>query len=259
VIAEQSAHYEELREETTARIIQQREMVASLQSRINELTETSRRLTEQLEQSQDDLKQVQSTNRKLFAKLEKKDGVAGQALDELESRYDEMKTALDERTTTLSEKEEIIRRLTAQLDQLDFALKKAKLQSQSRIDHLERQKKFLEVQSKTKLIACETEHSVEIETIRKQYETEKRALHAFLAEQFQMYFDPSRALDDDGCREIISRVKKDFERHHQQELSIRKLARAQEGQTTAEALMDLVLANREDTGARCGHFSDRRV
>jgi chromosome segregation ATPase len=260
VLADQSAQYDELRGETTARITEQREMVTALQTRVNELTETSHRLAEQLEQSQEDLKERESANRRLLAKLEKKDGHAGHVFDELEAKYDEIKTALDETTAVLSEKEETIRRLTAQLDQMDFALKKAKLQSQSRIDHLERQKKLLEVQSKTRLIACETEHSVERETIRKQYETEKRALHAFLAEQFQMYFDPSRALDDDGCREIISRIKKDFERHHQQEVAIRKLARAQEGQTTAEALMDLVLSNREDSGAsRHKRFSDRRM
>jgi hypothetical protein len=213
-----------------------------------------------LEQSQEDLKDVQSANRKLTAKLEKKDGVAGEAFYDLESKNDELKIAFDEATAALSEKEEAIRRLTAQVDQLDFALKKAKLQSQSRIDHLERQKKLLEVQSKTRVIACETEHSVELETIRNQYETEKRALHAFLAEQFQMYFDPGRALNDDGCREIIYRVKKDFERHHQQELAIRKLARAHEGQTTAEALMTLVLAQQEESGcARGNRLSERRV
>jgi hypothetical protein len=170
-----------------------------------------------------------------------------------------LKKSLDKATSAIAEKDETIRQLTAQVDQLDFMLKRSNLKCQSRIEHLERQKKVIEVQGKAKLVSCETEHNVKLDDLRRQWETEKIGLYAFLAEQFQIYFEPGQALDDTGFRQIVSRVKNEFNRHQKQELAIRKLVKAREGQTTAEALMDVVFSSRDDFGTRRVRLCSERV
>jgi phage-related tail protein len=155
--------------------------------------------------------------------------------------WEEARAKVAELSESLEPKEEAIRKLQSQLEQVQFTMKRAQLKSQGLIDQVERQKKLLEVQVKAKLIAAETEFNVRMEDLRHEWQKERANLFAYMAEQFQMFFDASIPIDETSFKQIVGRVKNEFDRQRRQESAIRKLVKAKESQTTAEALMELMV------------------
>jgi chromosome segregation ATPase len=254
MLSEQATRFEELRVDSSTTIFQQKEAIAQLEGRVLELTESVRKVTRQLADSKeecDDLSQKLTESQLRNRKLERKvhDGTGRvDTVSDTEIEPEAKPPGLEQGAVQEGQKDETIRRLTTQVERLELALKRSVSKSQSRIDRLEREKKVIEMQGKAKLMSCETEHTVQLGDLQRQWESEKLSLYAFLAEQFHVYFDPSHPLDDQEFRQIVGRIKNEFERQQKQELAYRKLVKAREGQTTAEALLDVVFAARDPIG-----------
>ena len=135
-----------------------------------------------------------------------------------------------------------MKELNQQIVQLNFKLKKADLQIQAQIDSAEREKKLNEAQTKTQIMAIQTKFSVEAEEEKTKWENEKRALFGYMAQQFSSFFDPLQALNEDSFKQTVSKIKNELERRNKQEMTIRKILKVKENQSTEDALADLVLS-----------------
>jgi chromosome segregation ATPase len=252
MLEDQSSRFDELQKQAADTISEQRDTIKKLERRANELEETARKLDVQLhevlkknEALCDKLNHSESRNRELEDVAGKSADLAElaceQRVDELQQKVDTLQLSVDRLQTELEGKNESVRTLSAQLDQEKFAKRKTSMKSQSRIDALEREKKLLEVQTKTKVMAIETDFTIQIELLRQKVDNERRTLYGFLAEQFQIYYDAKQPLDESVFKGIVGRVKNELERQRKQELAIRKMVKAKESQSTAEALMDMMM------------------
>jgi chromosome segregation ATPase len=258
MLAEQSSRYEELQTTLTETRKEQKEIIGRLQAKNSELIENNVRQEASLKHALEELEDQREELAALRARKNEMEESEVQVSHDVErivqerqknSRrdYNEALSKLAALQAALESKEETIRQLTAQVDELHAKLKKAHKKVQVHTEQVERQKKLLEVQTKAKLMAAEAEFNVRTEELRHECGTELHRLYAYMAEQFQIYFDASVPINESSFRQIVSRVKSEFDRHKRQETAIRKLVKAKESQTTAEALMELMVLQKSVT------------
>ncbi|OHT07200.1 hypothetical protein TRFO_01347 [Tritrichomonas foetus] len=135
-----------------------------------------------------------------------------------------------------------IQELEAKISQLNFQIQQDASHSQSQIDALERQNKLIQVQNRAKLMAAETNYSMKCDEIRKSFELKKKELFGFIAQQFRAFYDVKTNLNEDTVMIMVKKIKIEITKMKKKEDSIRKIINAREGQSTEDALTEIILA-----------------
>ena len=233
-----------------------------LNSSLRQWEEISRKSTDEARRLKKELNQVRLEKSEEISKIvAQKD----QEVQQIEDHYQAMIEQLREKSNEteaivknmqneFEENEKKMKEMTSQVTQLTFQLQKADLKAQSELDSVERSKKLIVAQLKTKLLAVETKYSVLAEEQKHNWENEKRALFGYLAQQFGAFYDIKQSLTDESFKQVVGRIKNEIERHKKQELTIRKLLHAKENQTTEDALADLVLSQHPKLQKKPGRY-----
>jgi uncharacterized protein YoxC len=207
IFEDQSARFEAMQKEAADTSAEQWDTIKKLERRANECGETASRLDVQLPEVlkknkalRDKLNDSKSRNCEFEDVASKSADLTELAcdprVDELQQKIATLQYNVDQLQTKFESKNELVRTLSAQLDQLNFAKRKRLMRLQSRIDALEHGKKLLEVEAKTRLMTMETDFTIQIELLQHKVDNERTALFDFLAEQFQMYYDGKQLLDE---------------------------------------------------------------
>ena len=117
----------------------------------------------------------------------------------------------------------------------------ADLQSQK--EQNDRDKKLAESTTKTAILNAETNYNSRLEEMRSKYETDKRRLYAFVADNFKQFFNPHENIDDRSFKSIISRARDELSHHIQSDLAIRRLVGAASHQKTDDAVAQVLMNN----------------
>jgi hypothetical protein len=106
---------------------------------------------------------------------------------------------------------------------------------------LQRAKQFSEVQTKAKLISCQSELSMKLDRQTQVYESRLRALISTFMSAFSQFSDLQAELNEDSFCKCIKRVKTALEQYRAHEAAIRKLIKADDSQAVDDALTHFII------------------
>lgn len=232
------------------------EKVLTLEAKLSKAIQSSQQWQERLSKSTDEemnlrrqLEELEMSKDQAIMNIEK---IMQKKISETDSKHEEQITQLKEKiaeaqelNTKLAEvitkHEHKIKHLSSQNSQLVFALKKADTKIQSQTDAIERESKLAEFRMRTQRMAAETDFSMKIEQMKHEWDMEKRDMFGYMASQFKSCCDASTPIDESSFKGVVDRVKHELDRRQRQEESIRKALRAKPGESTADALTDLIM------------------
>lgn len=232
--------------------------IVSLQSQLTEANKTietfeeSTRMTiEDMNQSKLKLERYKSKNKEQLNSMKQKE----KKFSEMERHYLNTISKLQEQNKILREDnrvkeasdklrqaEEMISQLETKVIKLNYQIQQDSLKSKSEIDLLERNNKLLIVQNKAKLMSVETDCSIKCDQLKTIYETEKKDFLCYIVQNFKSFFDLRNEMNEGTIKSVIQKIKNELTFLKNLENSIRKLTNAKEGQSTEDALTDLIIS-----------------
>lgn len=142
----------------------------------------------------------------------------------------------------IQEAEKMIEELESQVIQLTYQIQQESLRNKTEINTMDRNNKLIAVQNKAKLMAAEATFSIKCDELKKQFEDEKKHFLSYIVQNFPTYFDLRKELDEAAAKEAIEKIKAQLNASQKRDQSIRELVSAREGQSTEEALTDLIIS-----------------
>jgi hypothetical protein len=106
----------------------------------------------------------------------------------------------------------------------------------------ERQRKLTETAARSRTLQVDAEYRERMGGLRAEFDAEKRALFALVAETFAAFFNLADPIDERSLRGGMERAKAELARLAATEQEIRRLVGAVEGQTAQDAVAQLLLA-----------------
>lgn len=257
IMIEQSAKYEEMKQDLNMEIRTKNDQIVSLENKLKETEATAKKWEENSLKVQEETRKVKSEMN--LAIIEKDDQFARMVhqkeqelqqikdyyqsmIDQLNGKANETDFVIQSNLKEMKEHDQLMKQMQQQIADLTFQLQKADLTAQSQIDSIERKKKLAVAQLKAQLMAVETKYSVIADEQKHKWEAEKRSLFCYFAQQFGPFFDAKQSLNEESFKQIVNKIKIELDKHKKQEQTIRKLLKANENQTTEDALADLVLS-----------------
>jgi len=135
---------------------------------------------------------------------------------ELASMHQDILLVLDETRSELND----LGKVNSELNEENTELKhKIALE----IDEIDRERRVIEMKTKTTLLSKEMAFRKSLEDQKAQFSFEKRKIIGFVAQSFRDYFDSHDELNEANYNCLITRVKKDLERLSSQEHKIRRI------------------------------------
>ena len=128
------------------------------------------------------------------------------------------------------------------MSQLKAAYEKLQREMAARLEQAECERKLVESTAKSRIVAAETTYRAKSEENKARFESEKRKIFVFVADQFRQYFDPHETIDENSFRAMILRVKEALNRLTVCDNSVRRLVGAEFQQRTDEAVCHAMLA-----------------
>ena len=124
-------------------------------------------------------------------------------------------------------------------------LKREKMKLESKIeslnDQMKREKQLVEAAAKTKIIQSEESLNQKMIEAKNKWESEKRRIFAFAADEFRSYYDKSDTLDERSFKSFLGRIKKELDRLNDSDTIIRRLVCAEPRQSTDDAVAQFIM------------------
>lgn len=253
-----SNQFRDMQKQTQKSIKSKDQEIETLQSQLDDANKTietfqeSTRMTiEDINQSKVKLEKYKNKNKeqlnaikqkeKKFAEIEKYYVNTIKNLQE-QNKVLREDNRVQEASDKLRQAEEMISQLETKVIKLNYQIQQDSMKSKSEIDQLERNNKLLIVQNKAKLMSVETDCSIKCDQLKTIYETEKKDFLCYIVQNFKQFFDLRNEMNEDSIKSAIVKIKNELTFLRNLENSIRKLTNAQEGQSTEDALTDLIIS-----------------
>lgn len=261
ILMQNSSNFDEFQNRTNADIIKKNNKISSLEKKLEEKQndaehweKTANFLKEETNSLKKQLEEQINDSEKRFAMLDKqrKDG-----LKELEKHFNQVHDSLIQRNKELNnqikelkepkidekiQNEDKINALKEEISQLNLYIQQENARFQSSTEALERQNKLLLVQNNAKVIAMETNYSIKCDELRKDFELKKKELLGFIAHQFRSFYDAKMALNEDTIKNMVKKIRNEMSILKKREEAIRKILNVKEGQSTEDALTELIMS-----------------
>lgn len=119
---------------------------------------------------------------------------------------------------------------------------KAEQELKSQSDKFDREKKIMESSFTAKKIQYETAINGKLNDERSRFEADKRRICAYAAEAFKMFFDANATIDERSYKNVIDTTKDELTKLLDADGSIRRIVGAREGQTTEDAVAQVIMS-----------------
>lgn len=124
-------------------------------------------------------------------------------------------------------------------------LKREKMKLENKIesmnDQMKREKQLVDAEAKTKIIACEESLNQKMLEAKNKWESEKRRIFSYAADEFRSYYDKSDTIDERSFKNFLSRIKKELDRLNDSDTIIRRLVCAEPRQSTDDAVAQFIM------------------
>ena len=108
-------------------------------------------------------------------------------------------------------------------------------------EEAEREKMLMESDCKVKISSAESSFKQKLDNEKAKANEQKQNIYNYIADQFSKFYKGSQKIDDASFKTIISKVREVLCRTTESDLSIRKMVDAADGQTTEDAVAQLLL------------------
>jgi actin-like ATPase involved in cell morphogenesis len=129
------------------------------------------------------------------------------------------------------------------INEKDFEISRLKMEVGNQKGELEKAKQMAEIQLKAKLISVQSELSVKSEEQTQSCESRVRNLIGLLLSNFAQYADVQSGLTEQSFMECIKRIKTTIEQLKRREVVIRRLIKADDGESINGALTHFIISN----------------
>lgn len=161
--------------------------------------------------------------------------------EKLHKETQKHKLDLQDLADTLQETQNKLDNATTELNKLKFEIEKNNMNSASKIESIERSKKLSEAQLKAQILSINSNYSIQILEEKQRGERAKRNLIEFFVKNFKDFVDVHDQLDENCFKEMIRIIKLYLEKCQNTENAIRKLIKANDDESTEDALTQFII------------------
>lgn len=211
---------------------------------ISELTAENDKLKSEITNQQKEFDTYKSTTEERFDKEK----------NEMKNHYDATIKALGQRCSELSED---IANFAEELTQSEVKYNKLQKEKQTLIEDkrklneekkriqssVEREKMLAEALAKTKIIEEQASSNEKLLLQKMKFEDEKKKLMNYFADKFRNFFSPMKPIDDHEYRFGVEKAFDEYKKLLAADEKIRKLLNAKQGQTTPDAVAQIIVNN----------------
>ena len=124
-------------------------------------------------------------------------------------------------------------------------LKREKMKLEGKIesmnDQMKREKQLVDAAAKTKIIQSEESLNQKLIEAKNKWESEKRRIFSYAADEFRSYYDKSDTMDERSFKNFLGRIKKELDRLNDSDTIIRRLVCAEPRQSTDDAVAQFIM------------------
>ena len=164
----------------------------------------------------------------LEAAIAEKDDQIGQLTNTLRTSNEQMKKLLDANRDLESDKQQLESKIASQRDEIN------------------REKRLSETKLKTFTVTTDLKLRDSIDSVAAKFEREKRDIYHFGADLFKQFFDPRRQLTDESYKVMLQAAKNELSRMQKQEMCIRRMLGAGNGESAESAIARNLARNTEE-------------
>ena len=237
---ELSNQYSELVEEFNAQTDEVHRLDGIIQAEKKQLANKERELTELAQQMK--LEAEEAEDRLEREKTELKHTYE-HAINQLKDQCDMHRRDVEKMAKTVADNEKQMAIVKAE----SVLMRKEKIRVEQEMKSLnakvERERKLLETTFTAKRIAYETELTKKLNDERARFEQEKRRICGYSVEAFKFFFDANASIDEKSYRNVIDMAHDELTKLTQSDAAIRRIICARDGQTTEDAVAQVVMTS----------------
>lgn len=163
------------------------------------------------------------------------------AIDQLNDQCEKHRLDVEKMAKVVSDNEKQVAIIKSE----NIILKKEKLKTDQDMKSLntkfEREKKLMDTVFTAKRIQYETAVNQKLNEERTRFEAEKRKMCGYAIEAFKMFFDANVVIDEKSYRHVIETAHDELNKLTRMDASIRRIVGAREGQTTEDAVAQVIM------------------
>jgi hypothetical protein len=106
---------------------------------------------------------------------------------------------------------------------------------------IEREQKLREAATRAAVLNAEEMYGTKLEDCRAQWETEKRKIFGFIADNFKQYFNPQDLIDERTIKQVVKKAKKELVALNEDNGAVRRIVGAQPYQKTVDAVAQALI------------------
>ena len=164
------------------------------------------------------------------------------AINELKEQCDKHRKDVERMAAEASESDLRYATATQEIAQLKKEKRKLESDIQTTRGQLEREKKLMETKIRAEKVQAESNYNAKLEEQKVKAEAEKRKLFALGADAFRNFFNPNEQIDERSFKLVLERARDTIARLNKSDNDIRRMLGAGEGQTTPDAVAQLLMS-----------------
>lgn len=165
------------------------------------------------------------------------------AVAELKEQCDKHRNDIVKLSSELARMEKKCKETKALAIQLKREATKLEKEKKLKEEEFERESKIAESTAKSAIVNVESQCTAKLNEQRTKFESEKRKILSFVADEFREFFNACDSLDERSFHSIITRAKDELTRLQKMDSSIRRIVGATGRQTTDDAVAQIVMGN----------------
>jgi len=163
------------------------------------------------------------------------------AILDLKNQCNSHRQDLSKLSSQLVSSDNRIKELKSNILQLKRDNSKLEKEISTLVEQNDRDRKLCEAEIRGATIQAESAYSMKLNEIKSKWESEKRRLLSFTADEFKLFFNPQETMDERSFKSLISRAKEEISRLSKMDAAIRRMVGAAPRQPTEDAVAQVLV------------------
>lgn len=175
--------------------------------------------------------------------LEKKQLIESyeRTIAEMKQQCDKFRADVNVLTQQSNKREKQHKDTKLEVNQLKREISRLEKEIKAKEEESEREKKISESALRSATMNAEAQFTAKLSEHRMKWESEKRRILAYAADELRQFFNASEAIDEHSFRSLIGKVKEELGKLQRSDAAIRRMVGASGRQSTDDAVAQLVL------------------
>lgn len=164
-----------------------------------------------------------------------------ETIDKLKEQCEKHREDVKQANVQLANQEIQVSQLKAQVAKVTKEKLRAINEISQMKDQLKRNQQLVETSIRSNQVTAESEYNKSLQEYKNKVDSEKRSLYRYAADAFSEYYNPGDKLNEGTYKTLIDQVHDKIEKLQKTDATIRRMAGASNGQTTEDAIAQLLL------------------